>query len=206
MIIYMSKIVCVTNRMLCKDHFINRMQSIIACKPKAVILREKDLSPQEYYLLAKQLLAMCQHYDVTCIFHNHVDVAQGLNHHAIHLPLPLLRSLTPSKRKAFSLLGTSCHSLEEAVEAENLGCTYIIVGHIFQTDCKKDLPPKGLDILQQICERVTIPVWAIGGLHYHNISQVYKAGATVGCIMSDLMTCISPKDYFKQLPEINESL
>ena len=43
------------------------------------------------------------------------------------------------------------------MEAERLGATYVTAGHIFTTDCKKGLPPRGLDFLKNVCDAVTIP-------------------------------------------------
>ncbi|MFR9001159.1 MAG: thiamine phosphate synthase [Anaerobutyricum soehngenii] len=51
--------------------------------------------------------------------------------------------MTPQEKSHFQIIGASCHSLEEAKEAQNLGCTYITAGHIFLTDCKKGLPREG---------------------------------------------------------------
>ena len=59
-----------------------------------------------------------------CILHSFPETAEALGERAIHLPLPLLRALPPERRGAFQVLGTSCHSVEDAREAEKLGCTY----------------------------------------------------------------------------------
>ena len=63
-----------------------------------------------------------------------------------------------------NIIGTSVHSVEEAIEAQNLGATYISAGHIFATDCKKGVPPRGLDFLKKVCQTATIPVYSIVGI------------------------------------------
>ena len=83
--------------------------------------------------------------------------------------------------------------MEDAQEAERLGCTYITAGHIFATDCKKGLPPRGLSFLREVCRTVQIPVWAIGGIEPENFLSVMATGAQGGCVMSGLMTCSNPK-------------
>ena len=103
--------------------------------------------------------------------------------------LPDLRKMTPQEKNHFEIIGASCHSLEEAKEAERLGCTYITAGHIFLTDCKKGLPGRGLTFLQNICENVSIPVYAIGGISNENINDVRQTGAAGACIMSGFMKC-----------------
>ena len=77
----------------------------------------------------------------------------------------------------------SVHILEEAKKSQDLGANYIIVGHIFNTDCKKGLKPKGLDFLKEI----KIEVFAIGGIDFNNYSEVIKTGVTGVCMMSGLM-------------------
>lgn len=79
---------------------------------------------------------------------------------------------------------------EEAIEAQKLGATYISAGHIFATDCKKDLPPRGLEFLKEVCNSVTIPVYAIGGIKLSDVQmdEIIKCGAKGGCIMSGMMS------------------
>ena len=72
-------------------------------------------------------------------------------------------------------------------QAQQLGASYITAGHIFATDCKKGLPPRGLGFLKDICRRVDIPVYAIGGITEENMVSALEAGAEGVCIMSGLM-------------------
>ena len=113
--------------------------------------------------------------------------------------MPILRTLPEKERDAFQILGASCHSLEEAVEAEKLGCTYITAGHIYETDCKKGLPGRGIGFLKKICETVSVPVYAIGGIGAENIQEIKNAGAAGGCIMSGWMQCEDVREYLKCL-------
>ena len=150
----MSDILCVTSRSLCREDFLTRLERIAAAGPAGVILREKDLPPEDYRALAERALALCRARGVPCILHSFPETAEALGERVIHLPLPLLRALPPERRGAFRVLGTSCHSVEDAWEAEKLGCTYITAGHVFATDCKKGLAPRGLDFLQAVCRAV----------------------------------------------------
>ena len=191
----MSDIICVTDRRLCREDIVDRIRLLAEAGPRAVILREKDLAPAAYRGLAEQALAICAEYGVPCVLHSFADVAAELGAKALHLPLPVLRELTAEQRAAFPVLGASCHSVEEAVEAEALGCTYITAGHIFETGCKQGLPGRGLDFLREVCHAVSIPVYAIGGVSPANIAAVRAAGAAGGCSMSGAMTCDDPAAY-----------
>jgi len=85
--------------------------------------------------------------------------------------------------------------VEWAKRSVNMGAAYLIAGHIFQTDCKKEVPPRGLDFLKQVCESVSIPVFAIGGITQFNVNDALKAGTDGICVMSHLMTCENPGLY-----------
>lgn len=195
----MSDILCVTNRKLCKDEFRYRIETIAKERPAGIILREKDLSEEEYRALAVSVAEICKKYEVRCILHSFAEVALDLGVDAIHLPLPMLRSMEEETKRKFTVIGASCHSVEEAKEAEGLGCTYITAGHIFSTDCKKGLPGRGIEFLKKLCESVSVPVYGIGGIGKENIADVCNARAKGACIMSGLMQCADVSAYMEEL-------
>ena len=172
----MFEILCVTSRALCREDFLTRLERLAAARPAGIILREKDLSPAAYRALARAALDLCASHGVPCILHTFVREALELGAPAIHLPLPALRSLSPAERRAFSTLGASCHSAEDAAEAEALGCHYITAGHVFDTACKAGMPGRGLDFLREVCRRVSIPVYAIGGITAENAPSLKGCG------------------------------
>ena len=187
MIMCMSDILCVTNRKLCREDFLTRIKRIAACHPAGIILREKDRNPEEYKELAAAVMEICEQHGARCILHSFPDVAISLQADAIHLPLYLLRAMPQEQKAHFRILGASCHSVEDALEAQALGCTYITAGHVFETDCKKGLPGRGLEFLRSVCAAVDIPVYGIGGIDADNIALVRNAGANGACLMSSLM-------------------
>jgi len=183
----MSDILCITNRTLCQEDFLARIETIASCHPAGIILREKDMKPEDYKKLAAKVIKICEQHDVMCILHSFTDVAISLQADAIHLPLHLLKEMSQKQKTQFRILGASCHSVEDAREAQALGCTYITAGHVFETDCKKGLPGRGLDFLRSVCAAVDIPVYGIGGIDVGNIALVREAGARGACLMSSLM-------------------
>ena len=204
MIMCMSEILCVTNRTLCREDFLTRIARIAACHPAGIILREKDMKPEDYKELAAAVMELCDRYDVPCILHSFVGAALELRADAIHLPLHILREMASEQKAQFRTIGASCHSVEEAEEAQRLGCTYITAGHIFETDCKKNLPGRGLDFLKAVCASVSIPVYAIGGISTDNIASVRGAGVKGACVMSGLMRCEDPGTYLASFPVVQE--
>ena len=85
------------------------------------------------------------------------------------------------------------------MEAQALGCTYITAGHVFETDCKKGLPGRGLEFLQDVCAAVDIPVYGIGGIDADNIALVRNAGSSGACLMSSLMVSDDVKGLMKAM-------
>ncbi len=199
MIIFMSDILVFTNRSLCQEDFLSRIEKIADVHPKGIVLREKDLSENEYETLAEKVIGICNKYGTQCILHNFADTAKRINAGALHLPLPALAALSEEERKSFHVLGASCHSVKDAVYAEKLGCTYITAGHIFETDCKAGVPGRGLDFLNSICKSVKIPVYAIGGINAENISLIRNCGAYGACVMSGAMISDDVGKYLGEL-------
>ena len=195
----MSKVVVVTNRRLCRTDFRVRLGEVAACHPAGIILREKDLDEKTYADLARQALAICEAHGARCILHTYHRVAADLGAKAIHLPLPLLRLLDDQDKASFEIIGASIHAPEEAIEAQALGCTYVTAGHVFATDCKKGVPPRGLRFLEDVCHAVTIPVYAIGGITPDNGPDALQAGAKGVCTMSGPMVCENAREYLRDL-------
>lgn len=202
-------IIAVTNRKLSTRPFLEQIERIAEQNPKAIILREKDLPEEEYETLAKEVFSICQKYNIELIVHNYPAVARKLGIKKLHLPLGELRKFgeehiadkiavennilqldVPEKKTAGKLeIGCSIHSIEEAKEAQQLGASYLTAGHIYATTCKPDIPPRGLNFLKEVCQAVTIPVYAIGGIGLSDgrIEEVAEAGAAGACIMSEFM-------------------
>lgn len=203
----LQNIICVTNRRIAAESagisgvdgeegrgtFLAQLRRVAARKPEAVILREKDLAEEDYRMLAKDVLAVCHAAQVPCILHTFVDAAEELGADGLHLSLPVLRAWChqhgdgSALRSRFRVLGASCHSVADAREAASLGCTYVTVGHIYATACKKGLPPRGLGLLRDCAEASTVPVYAIGGITRERVPEVLAAGAEGACVMSGLM-------------------
>ena len=109
------------------------------------------------------------------------------------------KTLDEERKKRFEKIGVSCHSVDDALEAERLGAAYITFGHVFATDCKKGLEPRGIEALRKVCEAVKIPVYAIGGINCENIGLVFENGAGGACVMSGFMKCESVNDFMGKL-------
>lgn len=181
--------ICVTNRTLCRDDFLTRIDHIAKKGvADAILLREKDLTEREYLELAEKVLSICKSHNRRCILHTYYKAAKELGCKEIHLPLPLLQKMREEGEKEwFTTVGTSVHSLKQANLAMHLQADYMTAGHIFETDCKKGLPGRGLSFLSKVVCESEVPVYGIGGISADNAGQVMETGAAGVCIMSGFM-------------------
>jgi thiamine-phosphate diphosphorylase len=184
----MCNVVSVTAKPLCKDDFLQRIRKISDSEVQYIILREKYLSEQEYYSLAKEVLSVCDKEKL--IIHNFIGTAESLGIKKIHLPFSAFKEL--NGRRNFDIVGTSVHSVDDAAFARENGADYITAGNIYETDCKKGLKGKGVNFLRNVCEIVDIPVYAIGGINADTASgfkAVTEKNFAGVCVMSLLMQC-----------------
>lgn len=190
----LNDVIAVTNRKLSQRPFLEQIKRVCQLRPEAIILREKDLSETEYAKLAEEVYNITTSYDVRLIIHTYINVARELGINTVHMSLHNMREyrkeFIDNVNKTNNIkTGCSIHSVEEAVEARNMGASYITAGHVYATDCKKGLAPRGLDFLKNVCDSVDIPVYAIGGINIDDgrREEVKKYGAAGSCIMSGMM-------------------
>lgn len=178
--------IAVTDRFSCKENFLKRIEKIYLGGAEKIILREKDLNEEEYIELAKKCLEIC---GGRLYINSRKEVAKKLGIKNIHLPLTLFDG-----KDGFENVGVSVHSVKDALKARELGADYLIAGHIFETDCKKGVPPRGVSFLADIVNAVDIPVYGIGGITPQNAQSLKAVGARGVCVMSSIMSCRNPAE------------
>ena len=198
------KLNIISNRKLCENQNLEKqIKKIFSTYKKkiylenfeivALTLREKDLDKNEYLNLVKKIYPICKKYGIDLILHQNYDLNLDEKYKikGIHLSYEIFKSLNKNIRekliKKYKRIGVSIHSLDEAKEVESLGATYVVAGHIFKTDCKKGLEPRGLNFIKELSSILTIPIFAIGGINEENSSLVLNSGAFGVCMMSSLM-------------------
>ncbi|WP_198021054.1 deaminase [Peptostreptococcus sp. MV1] len=198
-----TNLMIVTNRKLCQEGLLKRLEDVFSSYRKGdyladfsiqgLVLREKDLGEEDYFQLLKDVDVLCKKYQIYLYAHKYWKSALELGIKNIHMPLPLLVDLAENEEdyryfmESFDHIGASTHSIDEARLAEKLGASYIFAGHVFVTDCKKGLEPRGLDFLGNMCKTSRLPVYAIGGIGMDNSGLALEAGAHGVAIMSGLM-------------------
>ncbi|MBP3216028.1 MAG: thiamine phosphate synthase [Clostridium sp.] len=180
-------LIAVTDRKLCAGDFTEQVGKIASLHPAGLILREKDLSDEEYTTMAFCIQEICRRENVPFFVHGRLSSARQIGCRNLHLPLQTLQQLG-GKPADIDILSVSCHSREDVMQAEKQGADRIILGTIYETGCKPHLAGKGASFVREICRETPLPVYAIGGIKPSNLREVMDAGAAGGCMMSGFMT------------------
>lgn len=170
------------------ENFLEKVET--ACRSGVTIiqLREKNLTTNQYYQLAKQVKEITDAYQVPLIIDDRLDICLAVDAAGLHigddeLPVSVARQvLGPDK-----ILGVTAKTVKRALEAETSGADYLGTGAIFPTTTKENAPITLISTLKTICQTVAIPVVAIGGLTSENIDQLAATGIAGVAVVRDLM-------------------
>ncbi|KXZ39333.1 thiamine-phosphate pyrophosphorylase [Alkalithermobacter thermoalcaliphilus JW-YL-7 = DSM 7308] len=187
----------VTNRKLIgKNNIYNIIQDATEAGIDAVILREKDLSSDELYQMGMYIKKILSKNNIPLIINSNIEVANRLNASGIQV------SFVDFLNKNINFngkIGVSIHSINEAILSERLGASYVLAGHIFNTTCKPNLDPKGIDFIRELRKNIDIPIICIGGINKYNIRKVYESGASGAAVMSLIMQAENVSKTVKEL-------
>ena len=170
------------------ESFLEKLETACRSGVTIVQLREKNLTTNQYYQLAKQVKEITDAYQVPLIIDDRLDVCLAVDAAGLHigddeLPVSVARQvLGPEK-----ILGVTVKTVTRALEAEEGGADYLGTGAIFPTTTKENAPITLISTLKTICQRVAIPVVAIGGLTSENIDQLIGTGIAGVAVVRDLM-------------------
>ena len=170
------------------ESFLEKVETACRSGVTIVQLREKNLTTNQYYQLAKKVKEITDAYQVPLIIDDRLDVCLAVDAAGLHigddeLPVSVARKvLGPEK-----ILGVTAKTVKRALEAETWGADYLGTGAIFPTTTKENAPITLISTLKTICQTVAIPVVAIGGLTSENIDQLIGTGIAGVAVVRDLM-------------------
>jgi thiamine-phosphate pyrophosphorylase len=162
---------------------------------KGIQLREKDLGGGELFHLAERVKALCDAHHASLLINDRVDVAMAVDADGVHLgggsiPVPAARRLMGNKK----LVGVSTHSLTEAEESEQAGADFLVFGPVYFTSSKAPYgEPQGLAPLKKVVDKLSIPVYSIGGINMNNIAEVKATGVRGVALISAVISATYPR-------------
>lgn len=160
-----------------ENSFIEQIEDTIKAGATFIQLREKNMPFDEFVKEAKEIKKLTDRYHIPFVINDNVEVALAVNADGVHVGqgdmfAKDVRALIGEDK----ILGVSAATVEQAILAEQCGADYIGVGAVFNTSTKLDADIVSMETLKQICEAVSIPVVAIGGINEENILQLKGSG------------------------------
>lgn len=170
------------------ETFLKKVEQACQSGVTMIQLREKQLTTNQYYELAKMVKQITNTYQVPLIIDDRLDVCLAVDAAGLHigddeLPVSVARQVLGTEK----ILGVTAKTVKRALEAEKSGADYLGTGAIFPTTTKENAPITLISTLKDICQTVDIPVVAIGGLTCENIHQLSGTGIAGIAVVSDLM-------------------
>jgi thiamine-phosphate pyrophosphorylase len=161
---------------------------------RAVQLREKDLSAAELYSLARQLRALTREFGAKLLINDRIDLTLAVEADGVHLGT---RSLPTAEARRLlgpaPLIGVSTHRPDEIAEAASQGADFVTFGPVYLTPSKEPYgEPVGLEALRSACSASPLPVFALGGIQPHRISEVLDSGAHGVALISAILSRPDP--------------
>ena len=170
-------------------------------------LREKKLDEEAFYEEALEIKKLCKEKGVPFIINDNVDVALRCDADGVHVGQSDMEAQdVRAKLGPDKIIGVSARTVEQAVKAEKMGADYLGVGAVFSTSTKLDAREVSWETLKEICETVSIPVVAIGGITADNLSQLAGTGVDGVAVVSAIFAQKDIKAATENLRKLSEDM
>lgn len=170
-----------------------------------VQLREKELDDDTFLAEAIEIQELCKRYKVPFVINDNVEIARKINADGVHvgqsdMEAGNVRALLGEDK----ILGVSAQTVEQAILAEARGADYLGVGAVFRTGSKDDADDVSHETLKAICEAVSIPVVAIGGIGKHNVLELSGSGICGIAVISAIFAAKDIKSATAELKNLTK--
>ena len=169
-----------------------------------VQLREKDISHNEFVSLAKEIKCVTDRYRIPLMINDNVNVAMEVNADGVHIGQSDENAKDVRERIGNRILGVSVRTVEEARKAQEDGADHLGCGAVFGTSSKSDADSIPMDTLREICNSVSIPVVAIGGISKDNMMQLKGTGIRGVAVISAIFAQDDIREAAKELRNLSE--
>ena len=190
-----------------KQTLLEQVEDALKGGATCVQLREKELDLESFQKEAVEMKALCARYGVPFIVNDEVEIAVKCGADGIHvgqkdMEAGNVRELVGEEM----MIGVSARTVEEAVAAEKAGADYLGVGAMFSTSTKLDAQDVSFETLKAICEAVSIPVVAIGGISKANMMELAGCGADGVALVSAIFSAEDIEKECRELREMSEQM
>lgn len=208
----------ITNRKLASSSkkYFHNIKECINNNVEAIVIREKDINEDDLEVICKKIVSLRNEIKkenkdnkintTKLIINSNLVMAKKYNLDGVQIPYDKFVMEYGFKENLHfkGQLGIAVHSVEEALDSFKRNADYIIIGHIFETNCKAGLTPRGLDIIKDIRKNTNRHIVAIGGINNNNFLSAINSGANSVAMMSGIMCCHDINKFLKEIyREIN---
>ena len=184
-----------------------QVESALTGGVTCVQLREKSLNEADFLKEALEIKALCKQYGVPFFINDNVDIAIRCGADGIHVGQEDMQAAQVRKLVGeHMMIGVSVHSVEEALQAIENGADCLGVGAMFPTATKPDASAVPLDVLRDICQAVSVPVVAIGGIGKANLLQLSKTGVDGVALVSAIFAAEDIEQECRELRTLSEQM
>ena len=167
-----------------------------------VQLREKNLDREDFLAEAKEIQKLCREYGVPFVINDEVSIAKDIDADGVHVGQSDMEAGdVRAKLGSDKIIGVSAQTVEQAILAEKHGADYLGVGAVFPTGSKDDADDVSYETLKAICEAVSIPVIAIGGITQENVKELAGSGI---CGIAVISAIYAQKDIRKASEDLKK--
>lgn len=157
--------------------YINKLERALKAGIRLIQLRVKDVEENVYRRLARQSLALCQNYGAELLLNTLPSTAYDLDAHGVHLSAERLMGLNHRPLGSEKWVAASCHNQHELQHAMQIGVDFVVLSPVLKTPSHPQAKELGWQQFSALCEMSTIPIFALGGMTQHCLSEAQRNGA-----------------------------
>jgi len=183
------------------------LEAVLDGGARMIQLREKDLSGRELFDLAAKVRGLTAKYGAKLLINDRVDIAIAVDADGVHLPASSFNPVDARKLIGRDkIIGLSAHSEADVIRAEREGADFVTFSPIYHTPSKAGYgEPQGLERLEEVCSKVNIPIYALGGIKRENVRDLMGRGASGVAMISAILGARDIKaETLKLLESLNE--
>lgn len=192
-------ITLITNRkMIPYADLVTHLKNCAHPNVERIILREKDLDMTTIQRKIQRIKACRELKSIPLMLNGPYPLGQTYGADGRHYTFDQFMRWHGVRKVQDHCIGVSVHSVEEVLTLRGMAVDYLLYGHVFSTDCKAGLQPRGLDQLEAVGKIKDQPIIPLGGITRDNYGQIIEKGWNCIAMMSSVMENERPYEYLSQ--------
>jgi len=158
------------------DGYFAKLEQALRTDISLVQFRAKKSSPEQLLSIGKEVVQLCEKYQAQCIANMSIDDALAISAHGVHLNSQRLFNYQQRPVEKEFLLVASCHNLNDLKQAQTIDADFVVLSPVKATASHPEATPLGWDKFSVMVKEISVPVYALGGMHVNDIEDALNAG------------------------------